>query len=186
MSSPEGVSNGRAYAGGMRTGEVRVVIDPILSQLGTDKESVRGIELDSATYVHIEVATAGDFLAPTGNTTVIAFIQVRAHGANPANHFQVDMAHYLRRVNGVEVEKNWTIIHAYVGRVGPAALGASPVVFEPSDKIVPTDHIGVEARIKGAAQRLRNLTVAAARISAWGDDGATSETNVNSLGLCDV
>jgi len=96
------------------------------------------------------------------------------------------MVGQLGRVNGIEVEKDRTVINIQVGRVGPAALGTPPVVFEPSAKIVPKDHVGVEARIKAARQRLRDLTVAAARISAWGDDGATGKTEVNSLCLCDV
>ncbi len=186
VSPAEGISNRCAYASGMRTGKVRIVIDPILSQFGADKESVRRIELNSGTDVHIEMAAAGDFLAPASDATVIAFIQVRTHGANAANNFQVGMAGELGRPNGIEVVKDWTIINPDVGRVGPAALRTSPVVFEPSAKIVPKDHIGVEARIKAATERLRDLAVAAARISAWGEDGTTGKTDVDSLGLCDV
>ena len=97
----------------------------IEARLGTNKKAALGIKLESGAEICVEVIT-GLVIGAGVNSAIRAGIEAGAQRANAAHQFEVGVAREFRRVDGINVIKQRTIIEALPGIIG---LGRLPVNF---------------------------------------------------------
>jgi len=150
----EGVADGQAVTSDAWRTEVQVVVDQVKSAFGTNEEAaVTGIQLEAGAEIHQEVFVA----LVIGVVSVPATLTVDAGvlGADAADEFQIGVASELRRVNGIDVEKDGAKWESRVAAVFP--LASLPIDVPTDPEIVEEEDVAAKSGIGSAGQGDRGM-----------------------------
>ena len=150
----EGVADGQAVTSDAWRTEVQVVVDQVKSAFGTNEEAaVTGIQLEAGAEIHQEVFVA----LVIGVVSVPATLTVDAGvlGADAADEFQIGVASELRRVNGIDIEKDGAKWQSRVAAV--FTLASLPIDVPTDTEIVEEEDVAAKSGIGSAGQGDRGM-----------------------------